>query len=57
MRSIHIGICHNDDLVITQLRNIKIVSETFRKSTAESIDHRLDLCIGKYFVDRCLFHI
>ena len=29
MRTVHIGICHNDDLVVSQLTDIKIISIAF----------------------------
>ena len=57
MASIYIRIGHENDLVITQLRNVKIVAIAFRKSTAKSIDHGLDLCIRQYLVHGSLLHI
>ena len=57
MRAVYIGICHNDDLVIAQFADIKIISVPFRETTSECLDHRLDLCVRKHFIDGCLFHI
>ena len=57
MRTIHIGICHNNNLIITQFGNIKIVAVSFGKTASERIDHRLDLRICQYFVDTCFFYI
>ena len=57
MGSIHIRICHNDDLVIAKLCNVKIIAVSFGKSTSKCIDHGLDLCVGKYLVNAGLLHI
>ena len=57
MRPIHIGISHDHNLVVTKLRNIKVISVSFGESTSECIDHGLDLRIGKHFVNGCLLHI
>ena len=53
MGSVHIRISHNDDLMITELSNIKI----FMDSCAESRDHGFDLGIGIDFIQSCLFNI
>ena len=57
MRPIHIGISHNHNLVVTKLRNIKVISVSFGKSTSKCIDHGLDLRIGKHFINGCFLHI
>ena len=57
MRTVHIGICHNNNFVIPQFRNIKVISVSFRKSAAESINHRLDFRICQNFVYTRLLHI
>ena len=57
MRSIHIGIGHDHDLVIAKLCDIKVISVSFRESASECIDHCLDLCICKYFVNGCFLHV
>ena len=57
MASVHIGIRHQDDLVVTQLRNIEIIAISFRKAAAERIDHRLDLGIRQHLVHRSFLHI
>lgn len=46
MRAIYIGICHDDDLVITKLTDIKI----FVNSCSKSCDHSLDLFISVNFI-------
>ena len=57
MSSVHICICHNNNLVIPQLRDIEIISIPFGETTAKSINHRLDLRICQDLIDRGLFHI
>lgn len=57
MRTIHIRVRHNDNFIVAELRNIKIISISFRKPAAKSVDHCLDLCIGKHLIDRRLFNI
>ena len=57
MRTIHVRIGHDYDLIITKLGNIKIVSVAFRKTTAECIDHCLDLCIGQHLINGSLFYV
>ena len=57
MRTVDIGIGHDDDLVIPQFCNIKIVAVTFRKSAAERIDHGLDLGIRQDLVDAGLLYV
>ena len=51
MSTIHIRIGHDHDLVITKLRDIKIISVAFGKTAAKGIDHSLDLCVGQHLVD------
>ena len=57
MRPIHIGISHDHNLVVTKLRNIKVISVSFGESTSECIDHGLDFRIGKHLVNSSLLHI
>ncbi len=57
MRTIHIGISHDHDLVVTKLRDIKVISVSFGESTSKCIDHSLDLRIGKHLVNSCFLHI
>ena len=57
MRPIHIGISHDHNLVVTKLRNIKVISVSFGESTSECIDHGLDLRIGKHLINSSLLHI
>ena len=53
MRSVHVGIRHQDDLVVAQLRNVKIVMDPRSKGS----DHSLDLRVGVNLVKPCLLHI
>ena len=57
MGTIHIGIGHDNDLVITELRNIEIISVALGKTTSKGIDHGLDLSIGEHLVNTCLLYI
>ena len=57
MRPIHIGISHDHNLVVTKLRDIKVISISFGESTSKCIDHGLDLRIGKHLVNGCFLHI
>ena len=53
MRSVHIGICHNDNLMIAKLCNIKILVD----SCSEGSDHCLYFCIGIDFIKTGFFYI
>ena len=53
MCTIDIGIRHDDDLVITKLRDI----EVFVDAGTEGGDHTLDFFIRIYAVEACLLHI
>ena len=57
MSTIHIRIGHDHDLVITKLRDIKIISVAFGKTAAKGIDHSLDLCVGQHLVDGSLLYV
>lgn len=57
MSSVHIGIGHNDDFVITKLCYIKIISIPFRKSAAKRIYHCLYFSVCQYLINTCLFNI
>ena len=57
MRTVHIGIRHDDDLVIAQPGNIKIIAVTLGKSAAECVDHGLDLCICQNLIDAGFLHV
>ena len=57
MGSVDIGIRHDNNLVIAQLTDIKIISVSFRKATPECVDHCLDFRIGKHLVDTGFFNI
>ena len=53
MSTIHIGIGHNDDLVITQFCNIKILMDT----GSESSDHGFDLGISINLIQSCFLYV
>ena len=57
MGTIHIGIRHDDDLVIAQLGNIKIIAVALGKTATEGIDHGLDLSIGQDFIDAGFLYV
>jgi hypothetical protein len=57
MRAVDIGISHDDDLVVAQLRDVEVISVAFREAAAETVDHRLDLGIGQDLVDAGLLDI
>ena len=57
MCAIHIGIRHDNDLVIAQLTNIEIVAVALGKSAAESVDHGLDFGVGQYFVNAGFLYV
>ena len=57
MCTIHIGIGHNNNLVIAKFRNIKVISIAFGETTSERVNHRLNLSIGKNFINTCLFNV
>ena len=57
MGAVHVRIGHNNDFVVTKLRNIEVISVSFGKSATKGIDHGLDLRIGKHLVDTCLLHV
>ena len=53
MSTIYIGIRHNNDLIISELINIKILMNTCTKCC----DHCFDLGILKDSVDSCFFYV
>ena len=55
--SIHIRIGHDNDFIIAQLTDIKVIAISFGKAAAKCIDHGLDFCIGKYFINTCFFYV
>ena len=57
MGSVHVGIRHDDDLIVAELCDIKIIAVSLGKTAAEGIDHGLDLGIGKDLVNAGLFHV
>ncbi len=57
MRTIHIRIGHDHDLVIAKLCDIEIIAVAFGKTAAKGIDHGLDLRVGQHLVNAGLLHV
>ena len=57
MSTIDIGISHDNNLVITKLGDIEVISVSFGETTSECIDHSFDFGIGKNLVYTCLFYV
>ena len=55
--TIHIGIRHDDYLVIIQLAYIEIIAVTLHEATAKCIDKCFDLGILKHLCNRLLLHV
>lgn len=53
MRTIDIGIGHDNNLVITQLADIKIFIDTCTKCS----DHRFNFCVAENTIQTCFFYI
>ena len=53
MSTIHICICHNNNLVVTQLGQIKFIADT----AAESSNHGTDFCVGIDSIQASLFYV
>ena len=53
MGAVHIGICHDNDLMVSQLGDIKI----FMDPCTESCDHGFDLRIGIDLIQPCFLHV
>ena len=57
MRSIHIRIGHDNDLIVAQLCNIEVIAVAFGKTAAKGVDHGFNLSVGQNLVDTGLFHV
>ena len=57
MRTVDIGIGHDDDLVIAQLGDVKVIAVAFRETAAEGIDHGLDLGICQDLINAGFFYV
>ena len=57
MAAVHIGIGHQDDFVIAQLGDVKVIAVSFRKTAAEGINHGLDFRIGQNLIHGRLLNI
>ena len=54
VRTVHVGIGHDDDPVVTEFADVEIV---FPDSAADSSDKRLNLFIFQHLVNSGLFHV
>ena len=57
MGSIHVRIGHDNDLVIAELTDIKVIAVALGKTTAKGVNHGLDLRIGQDLIDAGLLHV
>lgn len=57
MCAVHIRIRHDNNFIITQLCNIKVIAVAFGKTAAESVYHRFYFRIGEHLVNAGLFHV
>ena len=53
VRTVDIGICHDDDLMISELACVKFITDT----CTECHNDRLKLLVGIYLIDTCLLNI
>ena len=53
MGAVHVGIGHDDDLVVSEFADIKVVMD----AGPECGDHGLDLGVSVYFIKSCLLYI
>jgi len=53
VRTIDVGIRHDDNLVVPELRKIEILSD----ACPEACDDRLKLVVADYFIEAGFFHI
>ena len=51
MAAVHIGIGHQDDFIIAQLGDVKVIAVSFRETAAEGINHGFDFRIGQNLVN------
>ncbi len=54
MRTVHVGVSHQNDFVVTQFARIEIF---FTNAGAERGDQRLDLAVAEHLVKARLFHV
>ena len=57
MAAVHIGIRHQYDFIIAELRDIEVIAVSFGKAAAEGVDHRLTLSVGQNLVHCGFLHI
>lgn len=53
MRTVDVGICHNNNLAITCLLQIEVIADT----TAEGGNHIADFFTAQHLIKTCLFNI
>ena len=57
MRTVDVGIRHDNNLIVTQFGNIKVITVTFGEAAAESVDHGLYLGICEHLIDAGLLYV
>ena len=57
VRTIDIGIGHQDDLVVAQLRDVEVVAVALGEAAAEGVDHGLDLRVRENLIHRRLLDV
>ncbi len=53
MRAVDIGICHDDDLMVTELGDVEILSD----AGAQARDDRLQFVVADHLIEARLFDI
>ncbi len=53
VRAVHVGVGHDDDLVVARLRDVELVAE----AGADRADHGEDLVVGEHLVDARLLDV
>ena len=57
MAAVDIGIRHQNNLVIAQLRDVKVIAVALGEAAAEAVNHGLNLRVRKHLVHGCLLDI
>ena len=57
VRAVDVGIRHQDDLVVAQLRDVEVVAVALGEAAAEGVDHGLDLCVREDLIHRRLLDV
>ena len=57
VRAVDVGIRHQDDLVVAQLRDVEVVAVALGEAAAEGVDHGLDLRVREDLIHRRLLNV